>query len=69
MFRLLSFVDLEAKGIPFTRQHVRRLINQGRFPAPVKLGIGTNRWIESEIDDWFAERKAERDEASNPRVG
>jgi len=61
MHSLLAFSDLKAKGIPFTRQHVARLIKQGRFPAPIKLGIGTNRWIESEIDDWLDQRKAVRD--------
>lgn len=58
---LLAFSDLATKGVPFTRQHVARLIKQGRFPAPIKLGIGTNRWISSEIDDWLAQRKADRD--------
>jgi len=58
---LLAFSDLAGKGIPFTRQHVARLIKCGRFPAPIKLGIGTNRWIASEIDGWLSQRKAERD--------
>ena len=58
---LLAFSDLKAKGIPFTRQHVARLIKQWRFPAPIKLGVGTNRWISSEIDDWIDLRKADRD--------
>jgi len=58
---LLMFSDLAHKGIPFSRQHVARLIKQGRFPAPIKLGVGTNRWISSEIDDWLAQRKADRD--------
>ena len=56
-----DLLDLKAKGIPFTRQHVARLIKQGRFPAPIKLGVGTNRWISSEIDDWIDLRKADRD--------
>jgi prophage regulatory protein len=60
---LLAFSDLAGKGIPFTRQHVARLIKGGRFPAPIKLGIGTNRWIASEIDSWLSQRKAERDAA------
>jgi len=25
------------------------------------LGVGTNRWISSEIDDWIDLRKADRD--------
>jgi prophage regulatory protein len=57
----LAFSDLAGRGIPFTRQHIARLIKQGRFPAPIKLGIGTNRWIASEVDAWFIQRMAERD--------
>ncbi|MBA4755767.1 MAG: AlpA family phage regulatory protein [Sphingobium sp.] len=69
MRNLLAFSDLKAKDIPFTRQHVARLIKQGRFPAPIKLGVGTNRWIASEIDDWLDQRKAARDEALASRPG
>lgn len=57
---LLAFPDLKAKGIPFTRQHLHRLIKGGRFPAPLKLGEGTNRWLEHEIDQWLVDRAMER---------
>lgn len=57
----LAYSDLAGRGIPFTRQHIARLIKQGRFPAPIKLGIGTNRWIAAEVDAWFVQRMAERD--------
>ena len=57
----LAYSDLAGRGIPFTRQHIARLIKQGRFPAPIKLGIGTNRWIASEVDAWFIQRMADRD--------
>lgn len=60
MPKLLAFDDLKGKGIPFTRQHLNRLIRQGRFPAPVKLGVGTNRWLEDEIDQWFVAKARER---------
>jgi predicted DNA-binding transcriptional regulator AlpA len=33
------------------------------FPKPVKIG-NKNAWIESEIDEWIAERVRERDAAS-----
>jgi prophage regulatory protein len=65
----LAFPDLSEKGIPFTRQHIARLIKQGRFPAPIKFGVGTNRWIASEIDAWIAQRKAERDAELTRRRG
>ncbi|WP_298673247.1 AlpA family transcriptional regulator [uncultured Sphingomonas sp.] len=59
--RFLAYTDLAARGIPFTRQHISRLIKQGRFPAPIKLGAGTNRWIASEVDAWFSQRIADRE--------
>lgn len=67
--KLLTFSDLNRKGIPFSRQHVARLIKLGRFPAPIKLGVGTNRWIASEIDDWLDQRKADRDATLAARLG
>jgi prophage regulatory protein len=47
--KMLSLRDLRDRGIPFTRQHIHRLIKQGKFPAPAKLGENTNAWIEPEI--------------------
>ncbi len=59
--RFLAYSDLAGRGIPFTRQHIARLVKQGRFPAPIKLGMGTNRWIGSEVDEWLTQRMADRD--------
>ena len=36
------------------------LIRRGRFPPPVRLGH-RRAWCEPEIEDWLAERFAERD--------
>jgi prophage regulatory protein len=59
--RVLCFSDLRAlKGIPWSRAHVWRLVRAGHFPAPLKLGLGTNGWLSGEIDDWIAARAAER---------
>jgi prophage regulatory protein len=60
--RVLSYPDLrERKGIVWSRAHVYRLMNAGRFPQPLKLGEGTTVWVEDEIDQWLARRVAERD--------
>lgn len=59
--RMLSPTDLRDKGIPWTRQHIHRLIRKGEFPRPVKLGAGSNAWIESEIDAWLRARVEQRD--------
>lgn len=62
--RLLDDAGLRAKGIKFSRAHRHRLIRAGKFPKPVKLGLGTNGWVEAEIDQWIADRIAERDASS-----
>jgi prophage regulatory protein len=60
--RALSFADLRAKGVLFTRQHLHRLIRQGRFPRPFKMAPGgsANAWCEDEIDKYIEDRIAER---------
>lgn len=63
---VLSASDLKnLKGIPFTRQHIHRLVRAGKFPRPLKLGEATNGWLEEEIDDWLLARKEERDRAAS----
>lgn len=59
--RALCFEDLKReKGIPWTRQHVRRLECRGEFPHHIDLGPGTIAWLENEIDAWLEERARER---------
>jgi prophage regulatory protein len=40
---MLSTADLKDKGIPWSRQHISRLVKQRKFPAPVKIGANTQR--------------------------
>jgi prophage regulatory protein len=60
--RMLSDEDLREKGIRFSLQHRHRLIKKGKFPKPVKLGIGqgTNAWVEDEIDAYLKARIEQR---------
>lgn len=58
---LLDDAGLRLLGIAFSRQHRHRLIQQGRFPRPLKLGENKNAWLASEIHEWIAARIAERD--------
>ncbi|HGG8912108.1 TPA: helix-turn-helix transcriptional regulator [Enterobacter hormaechei subsp. xiangfangensis] len=32
---------------------VYRLISEGRFPAPVKIGVRAVAFVESEVDEWI----------------
>jgi prophage regulatory protein len=59
--RFLDEHDLKARGIKFSRQHRHRLIRQGKFPKPVKIGMNTNAWPESEIDEYQEGCIARRD--------
>src|SRR6266404_3276986 len=61
--RVLSLEDLRELGIPYHREHLRRLIEAGLFPPPMKLGEGPrsrNAWIESEVAAWIEARAAAR---------
>lgn len=40
---------------------IYKLIADGKFPAPVKLGSRSIAFVESEVDEWIAERIAARD--------
>jgi prophage regulatory protein len=60
--KLLDYQSLRAKGFPYSRTHLWRLVKVGKFPKPVKLGDGArNAWVEEEIDALIAERMAARD--------
>jgi predicted DNA-binding transcriptional regulator AlpA len=61
--KLLSYSDLAAKGIPYRKAHLRRLIVAGEFPQAVAIGDGKNgvhRFLESEIDEFIAAKIAAR---------
>jgi prophage regulatory protein len=62
MSKYLRFRDLKPlKGIPFSRQHIRRLQRVSKFPQSVPFGDNTEVFIDEEIDQWVADRLAERD--------
>ena len=42
---------LERTG--YGKAWIYRLINEGKFPAPVKIGVRAIAFIESEINDWI----------------
>lgn len=53
--RLLDEHDLTSRNIrPFSRQQRWRLIQNGKFPKPLKIGT-RNLWLEHEIDSWQAD--------------
>ena len=62
--RIIRYAELQdEKGIPFSREHIRRLEAEGRFPKRVRIAEGGDYfgWLESELDGYLASRAAARD--------
>lgn len=41
-----------------SRPHIYRLIQAGKFPKAIRVGVNRVAWLESEINDWIAQRVA-----------
>ncbi len=61
--KLIEFDRLRDLGVPHGRVQLWRLVREGRFPKPIKIG-SRNAWIASEIDRWIVEQIAKRDGAA-----
>jgi prophage regulatory protein len=61
--KLISFAQLTALGITFSRRHLKRLEDERKFPRRVALGENKIGWVVTEIDEWLAPRLAARDAA------
>jgi predicted DNA-binding transcriptional regulator AlpA len=60
--KLLRYCDLKEKhNITFSRRHLRRLEDTGKFPRRIHIGPKTPAWIESEVDGYLAELMSSRD--------
>lgn len=49
----LISIDVLAKRLDCSSRHIRRLVDSGRIPRPIKLGA-LLRWIRADIDQWIA---------------
>jgi|GEM_PF-59309 len=58
--RLLRRKEVELKTGK-SRSAIYVEIQNGTFPAPVFIGVNSVAWVEAEIDQWIAERIANRD--------
>ena len=61
--RLLTFADLKARGIPWTRMHIGRLEAAGKFPQHLDLAENSIAWFEDEIDDFLEAKAAAREQS------
>lgn len=41
------------KRTGFGKAWIYHLISEGRFPAPVKIGVRAVAFVESEVDEWI----------------
>ena len=47
--------------INYSGNHIDRMEADGRFSKRIKLGPNRVGWLETEVDDWIAERVRERE--------
>jgi len=47
------------KRTGYSRAWLYRLLKEERFPRPIKIGIRSIAFVESEIDEWICDRIAE----------
>ena len=62
--RFISWKELKLL-VPYSRQYIFLLEQQGRFPRRLRLGIGSKArvgWLEAEVLEWIQQRVHERDE-------
>lgn len=57
--RLLRRAEVEART-GFKRAFIYKLMNEGKFPKPVRTSTRAVRWDSIEIDQWIAARLKER---------
>lgn len=57
--RILRRPEVEKK-IGFKRAHLYNLMKQGKFPRAVRLGVRAVGWDSAEVDQWLANRRADR---------
>ena len=55
--RLLTCKEITAET-GLSRSTIYRLVRNGSFPEPIRIGPRGKRWLESEIRAWLAERKS-----------
>lgn len=49
-----------AAPLPFSPSTLWRLVKEGKFPAPLKLGIKTSAWQVGHVRRWLTQQEAER---------
>ena len=66
--RLLRRLEVEAR-CQLSRSAIYRLMREGRFPLPIKIGPKAVRWPEQELNAWLAKRLRAAGEDSRRATG
>jgi len=68
MRRLIPYEALKTKCIMYSKPHLWRLERAGKFPKRVNIGPGRYGYVEAEIDEYIAQKIAERDQVAQLRL-
>ena len=66
--RFLDRAEVERR-VCLRRERIRQLEMLGQFPRRIPLSKHRNVWVESEIDQWIADRIAKAREGGNHGQG
>lgn len=60
--RIYTYPELRDRfGISYSRDHIRRLVRAGLFPAPaMKLSPRLNAWRERDLREWLATKDSKK---------
>ena len=53
--KFLRLTEVRSR-VPYSRSTIYQLIAEGKFPKPISLGARAVAWLESDIDEWIAQR-------------
>lgn len=60
--RVIPYNELKPlKGIPYSRDHLRRKCAAHEFPQPIRFSESRIGWLEHELDEWIEQQVAKRD--------
>lgn len=57
--RILRRPEVEAR-CGFKRAHLYKLIGEGKFPRPLRIGVRAVGWDSVEVEQWIAEQLQRR---------
>ena len=53
--KFLRIIEVQRR-VPYSRSTIYLKVNRGEFPQPISLGARAVGWLESDVDEWIAQR-------------